>query len=64
MNDNERNKAMRLSKMLKLYRAAEGIDQKALAREIGIGASQLCRLEHGKELRLASIVKLLKWMFE
>ncbi len=55
---------MRLAKMLKLYRAAEGIDQRTLARNIGISASQLCRLEQGKELRLASMVKLLKWMFD
>lgn len=53
---------MRLAKMLKLYRAAEGIDQKAMAEQIGIGHSTLCRLEQGKGLEMKAVGKLIAWM--
>lgn len=53
---------MRLSKMIKLYRAAEGMDQKTMAQEIGVATSTLCRLEGGKSISLEGFAKLFSWL--
>ena len=55
---------MKISKMLVLYRAAHGLDQRDLAKEIHIGPSTLSRMENGKNVQMISLVKLLGWLFE
>lgn len=55
---------MRIATMIRLYRATEGIDQKALAAEIGIGASVLSRVEKGKSPDAAGALKIMTWLFE
>lgn len=52
-----------IRKMLRQYRALAEIDQKALAAEIGVSASSLCRFEAGKALDEAGTVKLIAWLF-
>ena len=54
---------MRLGKMIRIYRAAEGVEQRDLAVEIGMSASTLCRLESGHGgLDAGNLVKLLAWL--
>ncbi len=53
---------MRIAKMIRIWRASEGIDQKDLAAEIGIGASVLSRVEKGKSPDAAGAVKIMAWM--
>jgi DNA-binding XRE family transcriptional regulator len=49
--------------MLKLYRTVQDMDQRTMAKEIGISASTLCRMEGGKNIDLSSMSKVLIWMF-
>lgn len=53
---------MRLAKLLKLHRAAMGMDQKALAVEIGIAPTTLSRLESGKGILMPEFLKVLVWL--
>lgn len=53
---------MRLGKMLKLYRAAEGKDLREQGAEIGISSATLCRIENGYACDMASFAKLLAWL--
>lgn len=55
---------MRIGEALKALRFKMGVDQKALAKEIGIPASTLCRMENGTAgCDARSLVKLLVWLF-
>ncbi len=49
--------------MLKQYRLLNDIEQKALAAEIGISASSLCRFEKGKSLDGQGTLQLVAWLF-
>lgn len=53
---------MRLARMLKLYIAAEGLEQKKVAAEIGIGESTLSRFMSGEALPAAdAYARVLAW---
>jgi transcriptional regulator with XRE-family HTH domain len=53
---------MRLARMLKLYIAAEGLEQKKVAEEIGIGESTLSRFISGAALPAAdAYARVLAW---
>jgi len=55
---------MRIGEALKAYRFKREVDQRALAKEIGISASTLCRMESGTNACDAkAFVKLLAWLF-
>ena len=54
---------MKLSKMLRLYRASVGMRQKDMAEEIGIKPSTLTRLDYHKP-EGDTLVKLLVWMLK
>lgn len=53
----------RLGKMLKLYRASEGMEQQKLADEIGVGKSTLSRIEKGKMTDIQGGIKIMAWLF-
>lgn len=54
---------MRIGEALKAYRFKREIDQKSLAKEIGIPASTLCRMENGTAACDAgAFVKVLVWL--
>lgn len=54
---------MRIGEALKAYRFKRELDQKALAKEIGIPASTLCRMEKGTSACDArAFVKLMAWL--
>ena len=53
---------MRLAKLLKLYRAAHGMDQKAMAAEMDIATSTMSRIEQGKTISMTQIIKVLVWL--
>jgi DNA-binding XRE family transcriptional regulator len=55
-------KTTKLSKMLTLYRASEGIDQKDLASKIGIDKSTMNRIESGKSTTPETFLKVMSWM--
>jgi DNA-binding XRE family transcriptional regulator len=51
-----------LGKMLRVYRASQDISQKVLARDIGIEAATLCRIEDGKTGDQITIGKIIVWL--
>lgn len=53
----------RLGKMLKIHCLNEGINQKKLADEIGIGASTLSRIMKGKSPDFEGGLKIMAWLF-
>ena len=48
--------------MLRVYRASQDISQKVLARDIGIEAATLCRIEDGKTGDQITIGKIIVWL--
>lgn len=50
------------SKVMRMARAESGQDQQETAKEIGISASSLCRLEKGKNIDQAGVFKCLFWL--
>lgn len=52
-----------IRKMIRQYRVMHDLEQKTLAREIGVSASSLCRFEGGKAMDEISTVKLIAWLF-
>jgi transcriptional regulator with XRE-family HTH domain len=54
----------KLGNVLKGWRESERIDQRTAAKEIGIGASTLCRLESGETTPDAkTFMAILIWLF-
>lgn len=53
---------MRIGKAMKFLRAASGIGVREQAKEIGISAATLSRIERGVSVDVATLVKLLTWM--
>lgn len=53
---------MKLGKVIKKYRLMMELDLRSLAKEIGIGASTLMRLEHGYDPDYRTFKKLLDWL--
>jgi transcriptional regulator with XRE-family HTH domain len=53
-----------LSDMVKLYLAVNGIEQKSLCDELGIGQSTMTRFLQGKDISMKSLGKLLRWLTE
>lgn len=51
-----------LGQMLRLYRTSQGIDMREMGKQMGIGASTICRLESGKEVTLPTAIAILSWM--
>lgn len=55
---------MRIGEAIKALRFKMGVDQRELAKQIGISASTLCRVENGtSDCDTRSLVKLLVWLF-
>lgn len=53
---------MKMGIVIKKYRLMMELDLRTLAKEIGIGASTLMRLEHGYDLDYRTFKKVLDWM--
>lgn len=53
---------MRLGELFKAYRQQRGIKQCALASDIGIQNTTLCRIEQGKEADFESMLIILNWL--
>lgn len=53
---------MKLGTVLKKYRLMMELDLRSLAKEIGVGASTLMRLEHGHEPDYRTFKKILDWL--
>jgi len=54
---------MRIGEALKAYRFKREVDQRTLAKEIGVSASTLCRIENDEACDIRGLVKLLAWLF-
>jgi ribosome-binding protein aMBF1 (putative translation factor) len=65
---------LRLGALLESYRNYSGarrctewdrkaMTQRALAEEIGVSASTVCRLERGQSVSGAALIKVLSWAF-
>lgn len=52
---------MRICEVLRQYRWATKQEGRAFAKEIGIGASTLSRIEHGKMPDAANLALILRW---
>lgn len=53
---------MKLGKVLLTYRHANSLEGRQLAERIGIGASILSRIEHGKTCSAGTLVKIMAWL--
>lgn len=53
---------MRLFKLLANWRWAEKITMREAAKEIGISAPTLCRVEKGEKMDGKTLSKILSWM--
>lgn len=53
---------MKLAPMLRLYRAANGLEQKELAEQIGIPAGAISRIEQGAGMTLQNAFTLFLWL--
>ena len=51
-----------LGKILTAYQQKLDVQSKALAKEIGISESSLCRIKQGKMPDAASFAKIILWM--
>jgi hypothetical protein len=51
-----------LSRMMKLYLAANDIEQKSLCLELGISQSSLTRFLQGNSLDMANTGRLIAWL--
>lgn len=63
---NTRNQMQRtnLSEMLRLYRTVKNMGVRELAKEIGIGAATVSRIERGGLMDLPTFLKLQAWMLK
>lgn len=54
----------KLARMLYLFRVMGGQETstRALAKQIGISAATVNRIEHGRAMDAATLVKLLNWL--
>jgi DNA-binding XRE family transcriptional regulator len=53
---------MRLGEMLRLWRTVRNLDQRTVAKEIGISAATLCRAEQGRSFDATSMAKVIAWL--
>ena len=53
---------MRLSEVLRKWRALREITLRELAAEFGISAPTLSRIEHGRQCDAETLVKILVWL--
>jgi transcriptional regulator with XRE-family HTH domain len=51
-----------LAEMLTLYRAVHRQGMRELAKEIGVSAATVARIEAGKETDVATFLKLIAWL--
>ena len=51
----------RLGRMLRCYRQMHEVELRSVAKEIGISAATLMRLEHGYDCDAATMLKVLNW---
>jgi transcriptional regulator with XRE-family HTH domain len=52
----------RLGAMLRLYRAARGIDIREAAKTLGVSAATLSRIERGQTFDAATLLRLWSWL--
>jgi DNA-binding XRE family transcriptional regulator len=60
----ETNPQIKIGRLLKVYRTIHDIGQRALAREIGLSAPTICRVENGMKPDCDTTIKLIDWMFK
>lgn len=53
---------MKIGTLLLRWRAAENIGVRELAKQIGISASTLCRVENGEEPGGKTLAAIMRWM--
>lgn len=53
-----------IGELLKLWMAVEGIKVRDLAAEIGVSASTVSRITRGESMDAATMLKLIRWLFE
>jgi transcriptional regulator with XRE-family HTH domain len=56
-----KGKPKKLGAVLKCYRLLKERNLRELAKEIGVSASTLCRLETGRAIDAETLVKILNW---
>lgn len=55
---------MRLGKVLRNYRRMRDMGLREMAKEFGIGAATLMRIEQGYVMDGLTLAKILKWLLE
>lgn len=52
-----------IGKLLRLWRAIENIGVREAAKELGVSPATLSRIENGKPMDAATMLKLIRWLF-
>ena len=55
---------MRIGNVIKKYRYHEELTLRALGKEIGVSARSVMRLEQGYEIKIKTMMKIMKWLFD
>ncbi len=55
-------KTTRLGALLRIHRTWAMMDMREMAKEIGMSASTLCRIEQGKQCDVPTFLKLMAWL--
>lgn len=53
---------MKLGKVIAGYRLANSVDQRVLAKQIGVSKSVLSRIENGCSCDVKALIAILKWL--
>lgn len=54
---------MKIGEVLKAVRYDRKLNQRELAKEIGVLPSTICRIENGKSYDAAAFFKIFRWLF-
>ena len=57
----ERRRMTNLGRMLRCYRQMNEHELRSMAKEVGVSAATLMRIEHGRECDASTLVKVLQW---
>lgn len=59
-----RSTAPMVGELMALYRRVTQINIRTLSAEIGVSAATLSRIENGKPMDSATMLKVMRWLFE
>ena len=55
---------MMIGKLMRIYRSVNDFAVRRMAKEIGISAATLSRIERGNQMDAKTMIKLMNWLFK